>query len=162
MKDNPKQIKKLVILPSEIDTGNHFGLSLHNNLVSCSSCGSNLSYIKIRWGVIAEDNWYGILGDRNNRRYELREIGLVVYCAECENFNEFYLKWFYPEDKLIIDFDELDDVEMYEVKHCLYQFNQKGNFKYLWKDSKLNLLKENLLDYEKKHPIRDKKKLAKK
>ena len=162
MKDNLKQIKKLVISPDEFDDENNFSLSLHDNLVSCRSCGSNLSYVKIRWGIIAEDNWFEILGDRGNRRYELREIGLDVYCAECGDFNEFYSKWFYPEDKLIIGFDELEDVEMHEIKHCLNQFNQKGNFKPLWKNYKVDLLKEKLIEYEKKHPIKVEKKIKEK
>lgn len=163
MKDNPKQIKKLVISPDEFNDKNHWTLNANENLVSCYACNSNLSYVVIEWGIVAEDNDYSVWGDRSNRTYELREIGLNVYCAECGEFNDDYSKYFYPEDRLVMTFDELEDVEINEIKHCLLQFNQKGNFKPLWKNSKLNLLKEELLEYEKKHPIKvDKKKIKEK
>ena len=162
MKDNPKQIKKLVISPDEFDDPNHWALNRNENLVSCPYCNSNLSYVVIEWGIVAEDNWYEVMGDRSGRRYELEEIGLAVYCAECGEFNERYSKWFYPEDKIIMTFDELEDVEMAEIKHCLYQFNQKGDFKPLWKSEKLYSLKKKLLEYEKKHPIKIDKKSKKK
>ena len=162
MKDNPEQIRKLVIRPDEIEDKNSWRMSLNENLHSCMDCNSNLSYIKINWGVIMDDNDYGIVGNRSNRTYELREIGLTVYCAECGAFHEHYSKWFYPEDRLVITFDEIDDAERYEVEHCLHQFNQKGDFKFLYNWYQLKDLKEKLMEYEKEHPIKKEKKKVKK
>jgi len=164
MKDNPEQIKKLVIKPSEISDNNSWDLSLNKNLFSCMDCNSNLAYIKIEWGVVEETHWYGIMGNEDNRTYALREIGLTIYCAECGCFHEHYSKWFYPEDKMIMRFDELEDAEMPEVEYCLMQFDQKKDFKPQYKFSKLDELKEKLLAYEKKYPLKveKKKKVVKK
>jgi len=74
MKDNPEQIRKLVIRPDEIEDENSWRMSLNKDLHSCEGCNSNLTYIKINWGVVAEDNWYGIVGNKDNRTYSLREI----------------------------------------------------------------------------------------
>jgi len=158
MKDNPEQIRKLVIKPDEIKDENSWSMSLNKNLHSCQDCNSNLTYIKINWGVVAEDNNYSVLGDRSTRTYSLREIGLTIYCAECGCFHENYAKWFYPEDKLIMRFDELEEVEMPEVEYCLNQFDQKGDFKPQYKWFELNELKRKLIEYEKKFPIEEKKK----
>ena len=78
------------------------------------------------------------MGNKDNRTFTLREIGLSVYCAECGCFHEHYSKWFYPEDRLVMAFDELEDVEMPEVEYCLNQFNQKKDFKpqYKWRELK--------------------------
>ncbi len=163
MKDNPEQIRKLVIRPDEIQGEDSWSISLNKNLFSCRDCNSNLVYVKIKWGVVAEDMSYGVLGNRGNRTYALREIGLSVYCAECGCFHEHYSKWFYPEDKLIMSFDELEDAEMPEVEYCLNQFDQKGDFKPQYKWSELKELKEKLREYEKKYPIKvEKKKVNKK
>ena len=162
MKDNPEQIRKLVIRPAEIECEDSWRMSLNKNLHSCEGCNSNLSYIIINWGVVAEDNWYGIVGNKDNRIYSLREIGLSVYCAECGRFHEHYSKWFYPEDRLVMAFDELGDAEMPEVEYCLNQFDQKKDFKPQYKWYELKELKEKLIEYEKKHPIKVKKPRKKK
>ena len=47
MKDNPEQIRKLVIKPDEIEDENSWRMSLNKNLHSCMDCNSNLTYIKI-------------------------------------------------------------------------------------------------------------------
>ncbi len=162
MKDNPEQIRKLVIRPDEIEGEDNWNISLNRNLFSCGDCNSNLSYVKIEWGVVAEDSWYGVMGNKDNRTYALREIGLVIYCAECGHFHEQYSKWFFPEDKLIMRFDELEDAEMPEVEYCLNQFNQKKDFKPQYKFSELGELKKKLLEYEKKYPLKVEKKKVKK
>jgi len=163
MKDNPEQIRKLVIKPSEIEDENSWRMSLNKNLFSCQECNSNLAYVKIEWGVVVEDNWYGIVGNKDNRTYSLREIGLSVYCAECGCFHEYYSKCFYPEDKMIMRFDEIEEIEMVEVEYCLNQFNQKKDFKpqYNYEEYELKELKKKLIEYEKKHPIKRKKKKVK-
>ena len=158
MKDNPEQIRKLVIRPDEIEDENSWKMSLNQNLHSCENCNSNLIYIKVNWGVVVEDSWYGIMGNRSNRTYSLREIGLNVYCAECGCFHEHYSKWFYPEDKIIMRFDELEDAEMPEVEYCLRQFDQKKDFKPQYNWGELNELKRKLLEYEKKYPVEEEKK----
>ena len=162
MKDNPEQIKKLVIKPSEIEDNNSWRLILGKNLHSCGDCNSNLTYIKIEWGVVAEDDTYQVMGNRSKRMYISREIGLTVYCAECGCFDEYYSKWFYPEDKLIMRFEDIEEAEMLEVDYCLNQFNQKGDFKPQYSFSELGELKKKLLEYEKKHKLKRKTKNGKK
>jgi len=65
---------------------------------------------------------------------------------------------------MIMRFDELEDAEMPEVEYCLMQFDQKKDFKPQYKFSKLDELKEKLLAYEKKYPLKveKKKKVVKK
>jgi len=150
-----KRIPMLVISPSEIGDRSLFGLNLNDNVIKCHECGSHLFYIKIEWGVVVEDFLYGVLGNRSNRCYALREIGLVIYCSICSEFNEHYGKYFYPEDKLVCTWDEIDGPERAEIEHCLHQFNQKGRFNPLYKCSEARILKEKLMDYEKRHPIKD-------
>ena len=162
MKNNPEQIRKLVIRPDEIEGEDNWNISLNKNLFSCGDCNSNLAYVKIEWGVVEEDFIFQVMGNRSNRIYSLREIGLVIYCAECGCFHEQYSKWFYPEDKLIMHFDELEEAEMPEVEYCLNQFNQKKDFKPQYKFSKLGELKKKLLEYEKKYPVKVEKKKVKK
>ena len=154
MKDNPEQIRKLVIRPDEIEGEDNWSINLNKNLHSCGNCNSNLSYVKMEWGVVSEDFIFQVMGNRSERTYALREIGLTIYCAECGRFHEHYSKWFYPEDKLIMSFDELEEAEMPEVEYCLNQFNQKGDFKPQYKWSKLGELKKKLIEYEKKYPIK--------
>ncbi len=155
-----KRILKTVILPSEIEAST-WGFSNHDNKINCDDCNSNLFYANITWGVVEEESTWQIMGNRSKRTYALREIGLCLYCAECGCFEEDYAKWFYPKDKTVCTWDELDGAEREEVNHCLNQWDQKGTFTPLWKSSELNILKENLKEYEKKNPIKHKKKKAK-
>ena len=125
-------------------------------------CNSNLTYIKVNWGVVAEDNDYGVMGNKDNRTYSLREFGLTIFCVECGCFYERYSKWFYPEDKIIMSFDELEEAEMCEVEYCLNQFDQKKDFKPQYKWHELDELKKKLREYEIKYPIKEEKKKVKK
>ncbi len=148
---------KLVINPNDIQNDSCWGLDLKEKGLWCNDCGSHLMYGEIEWGVIAEENNYGVMGNKDNRQYALREIGILFHCAECGNFIEDYSKWFYPNDKLVItyeDTDMLNGVEKLEIDHCLAQFNQKKDFTALYKYSGLDKLKEKLLEYEKKHPLK--------
>ncbi len=162
MKDNPEQIKKLVIKPNEIEDDNSWRLSLNKNLISCNDCNSNLNYIKLEWGIVAEDDDFQIMGHRDKRNYRLREVGITIYCAECGCFDENYSKWFYPEERFIMRFDELEEAEMPEIDYCLNQFNQRGDFKPQYSFSELGELKKKLLEYEKRYPLKVKKKIIKK
>lgn len=146
------RIPKLVILPGEISDNTGFALNLNEDTVTCNDCGSHLFYIKIEWGVVVEEHDYGILGNRSKRIYALREVGFALYCAECGQFEESYWKWFYPEDKVICTWDEINGAEKSEIEYCLRQFDQKGDFTPQYKCAEVNLLKEKLKEYEKKHP----------
>ena len=160
IKDKQRKTEKLVIVPSDIDY-NNFSLPTNENLQCCLDCNSNLHYIVLKYGVVVEEYDYGVMHNRSNRIYTLRPVGIDIFCAECGCFNEFYTKWFYPEDKLVILFDELveiDAVEKAEVEHCLNQYDQKGNFQPLYKCSCLSELKKKLDEYEKKHPVKVEKK----
>jgi len=152
-----EMIHKLVINPVDIENDNYWGLDLKEKGLWCPDCGSHLMYGEIEWGVVAEILDYGIMGYHDNRQYTLREIGIHFHCAECGCFIETFSKWFYPEDKLVItytDIDMLDGVEKVEIEHCLQQFNQKKDFTPLYKYNGLTTLKEKLLEYEKKFPIK--------
>jgi len=132
-------------------------LSVNENLVVCPDCKSIINYIKIEWGVVAEDNNYMVVGNRGKKTYQLREVGFIIYCAICGSFIENYGKWFYPEDRIIINLgmiDDLDAEERAEIEVCLSQFNQKGDFKARYDSPVFTELKKKLIDYEKKHPIK--------
>jgi len=152
--ETEKRIPELVIIPSQISDKNNFGINTNSNMISCYECNSSLCYIKINWGIVAEDYDYGILGNKDNRVYALREIGFSVYCAKCGEFNENYCKDFYPDDKIIMsdfDLDEIDEDERTEINLCLNQFNQKKDFTARYKSHIFIELKDKLMEYEKKH-----------
>lgn len=158
--ENKKTIPELVILPSQIKGKDSFSINTNNNMISCNDCNSSLFYIKINWGVVAEEYDYGILGNKDNRVYVLREIGFSIYCAKCGEFNENYYKYFYPEDKLVMsdfDLDEIDEDERAEIEVCLNQFNQKKDFTARYKIPIFTELKKKLKEYEDKHKIKEKK-----
>lgn len=147
---NEKRIPKLVIAPSELDCK----YNLMKDFVNCPYCNSNLLYIKITWGIVVEENEYGVMWNKSNRTYEIRETGFSLHCAECGDFIEHYIK-FYPEDRIIYEFEKdlsWDDYERNEVDYCLHQFNQKRDFTPNYKFGELNLMKDKLLEYEKKYP----------
>jgi len=153
-----KRIPKSVIRVDEIESKEIFGLNLNENTVACDCCGSYLCYIKTNLGVVAEDDDYGIIGNRGNRTYNVREIGLTIYCAECGEYIESYSSFSYDRDKVVCTWDELGDSEKAEIDYCLSQWDQKGDFKPQWKCSEVNVLKEKLKEYEKKHPIKNENK----
>lgn len=148
-------IHELVIKPSKIKAGS-WNLYSNKNMLICNDCKSPLFYAVIKWGVVAEDNWYGILGNRGNRNYQLREVGLTLYCSKCGEFLEHYDKWFYPEDKFIQleETFELDDDERAEIENCLHQWNQTAKFTSRYKSSIFIDLKNKLKEYELKHPLK--------
>ena len=156
-KMNKCKIAKLILKASEIPC-REWDLSTNNDLVMCYDCKSPLFYVKINWGIVAEENDYKVMYNRSNRVYVLREIGFELYCAECGSLMIDYSKYFYPEDKLVYVFDELDSDERAEIECCLQQFNQKGDFKSRYEDALFKELKNKLLEYEKKHPIKCQKK----
>ena len=154
-----ERIHKLVIKPEDIEAKTIGSISSHSNLLLCPYCKSPLHYTITRWGVVAEESLFQTLHNRDERCYSLREVGLWVYCAECGDSIDDYSKWFYPEDKMVLDWtdlDEVDDEERAEIKVCLSQFNQKGTFKARYKSSVFERLKEELINYEKEHPIKKK------
>ena len=160
-----ERMPKLVIKPDEIDGPDAFGLNLNDNTVTCLDCGSHLFYIKEDLGVVAEESDYGIWGNRpnkNNRTYRVREVGLSIFCAECGAFNEIYHSFCYDKDTIVCSWDELGGAEKVEVEYCLHQWDQKGDFTPQWKSTETNVLKEKLIEYEQKHPIKLEKKKVKK
>lgn len=162
MKTKEERMPKLVIKPEFINTSWGYGLEDNVNLMICPFCLSPLHYIKINWGVVAENGFIQVMHNRSERCYQLREIGLSVYCAECGEFIECYSKWFYPEDRMITNFYDLDELgmdERAEIQNCLSQFNQKGDFVSRYKSNVFDNLKEELKKYEKKHPIKNSKKI---
>lgn len=156
MNTNTKdKIQVLVIKPSEIETKSCFNLASNDNLLLCDDCKSPLFYVKINWGVVAEENDYGIIGNKSNRVYCLRECGMTTFCSCCGCFNEQYSKYFYPEDKLIMsDFtlDEIGEDEIAELQVCLSSFNQSRTFEPRYKSNIFTELKTKLMEYELKHP----------
>ncbi len=154
---NKERIVKAVIKADQIKDKCGWDLSSNENLVVCHSCMSALFYIKINYGVVAEDNDWLVMGNRSSRTFALREIGFNVYCAECGDFIEDYSKYFYPEDKLVFyDLDELYDDDRAELLVCLNQFNQKRDFTARYKNVLFDNLKKKLNEYEKKHPEKKK------
>lgn len=156
-KTKSERIPKLIIKPEDIELTGGYGLEDNPNLMLCPYCLSPLHYIKIEWGIVAEDDEYQVLGNKSKRSYALREIGFIVYCAECGDFIENFSKYFYPEDKVISDiglFDELDMEERAEIWNCLTQWNQKNDFESRYKSPIFENLKLKIKEYEKKYPIK--------
>ena len=149
-----KQIHELVILPSEIKDNNSWGLNLNNNTTTCGDCGSHLFYIKEELGVVAEEHDMMIMNNRGHRMYNIRPIGLVLYCAKCSSFSEVYHSFCYDKDTIVCSWDELGGAEKIEIEYCLDQWDQKGDFKPQYKCSEVIYLKEKLKEYEKKHPLK--------
>lgn len=154
--NNPKTIKEMVILPSEIESDSNWNLNTHDNLFSCSDCMSGLCYITKKWGIIQEKEMYQVVGNRSKTIYSLSVLGLNVYCAKCGLFNDQYTSFQYDKDSVVISYDEIDDLERVEIEQCLSEFNKNGKFSTKTKYSPLNHLREKLLEYEKKHPIKTK------
>jgi hypothetical protein len=152
------RIPKLILTPSMIDSNNHWRLNQKDELIICTDCNFNLFYIEKQLGVIAEEFDYQISGYKEKRYFRLTEIGLNIYCAECGTWYENYSKWFYPEDKIIMTFDELGNVEQTEIDYCLSQYNQKHDFTPQFKCPEVNMLKDKLNEYVKKYPLKDKSK----
>jgi len=148
------RIPKLVIKPDEIDDNNHWALNLNENTTTCNDCGSHLFYIKEELGVVAEENDYMVINNRSEKTYDVRVIGLTLYCAECGAVGELYYNFCYDEDKVVCSWDELGGSEKIEIGYCLNQWNQKGDFKPQWKCGEVVYLKEKLKEYEKKHPLK--------
>ncbi len=156
------RIPKLILTPSQIEAGNRWRLKQNDIMESCYDCNSNLFYIEKQYGIIAEELDYGVVGYKEKRHFRLTEIGLNLHCAECGEFQENYTKWFYPEDLLVMTFDEVDDVEQIEVEHCLSQYNQKHDFEPRYDCMAIFNLKEKLNEYIKNHTIKENKKVGKK
>ncbi|MFW9872095.1 MAG: hypothetical protein ACFFG0_03260 [Candidatus Thorarchaeota archaeon] len=148
------RIPKLILTPNQIDSNSSFQVADNEQLTMCDECKGTLFYIEKVWGVVCEDLIYGIINYKEKRMFSFREIGLNVYCAECGEFNESYSKWFYPEDRLIMTFNDFENTEQIEIQHCLNQFNQKHDFKTNYKNFELDILKEKLNSYIKKHKIK--------
>lgn len=158
MIDTEKYMPELILKAGEIETSHGWKIGHHENLCSCWDCNSNLFYPIINWGIVANEDEYMVMWNRSKLTYSLREIGINLYCAKCGSFLENYSKYFYPADKLILDLglldNELDEDERAEIWNCLNQWNQKGDFKSRYKSTLFNHLKEQLKNYEKKHPIK--------
>ena len=149
-----EKINKLVLTADSIEC-KRWSLAQKENPVLCYYCKSPLFYAAIEWGIVEERELYGIkvLGKEREPQYNIREVGLILYCAECGHFHENYSKYFYPEDKLVCSWsdEELNLAEIEEIKHCLEQFNRNGDFNPNYESKELSYLKEKLEEYEKKY-----------
>ncbi|MDO8563615.1 MAG: hypothetical protein Q7R87_01260 [Nanoarchaeota archaeon] len=151
-----ERITKLILKPNNIMTSRGWSLAQYDNPLSCYSCKSSLFYVHITWGVVDETDMHDfkVLGRDHKYQYWLREIGFGLFCAECGDFQESYFKYFYPEDKVVCYWreDNLDLGDFEEIRHCLTQWNSKGDFKPNYNSSILQYLKNKLKEYELKKP----------
>ena len=147
---NKKRIIKSIILPSELEKAK-WSYTLDEDIHKCDDCGSMIFYIKKRMGVVLEDHGIQIVNNLDTSYYSLREIGLVLYCAECGGYHEDYFTFQYDKDNVVCDMEDLDYSEMNEVQYFLGQWNQKKDYTSLYKTPETNLLKEKLMEFEKKH-----------
>jgi len=153
---NKERIPKLIIKPDEIEM--NWNLKQEEQMFTCQSCGSMIFYVKKILGVIAEETDYQIYGWRGKRNYRIIEIGIDIFCSECGEHNEWYHTFRYDKDQVVCEYDDIGGEETGEIEFCLRQFNEKGKFTPLFKTGEARLLKEKLLEYEKKHPIKINKK----
>jgi len=156
-----ERILKSVLTADSIETRRSWTLSSKENPLLCYYCKSPLFYIEIVHGIIDETNFYKeikVLGKEREPQYYIREAGFNLFCAECGNFEEHYDKWFYPEDKLVCSWndEEIDLAEIEEIKHCLEQFNRKGDFTPNYISKEMIYLKKKLREYEEKLKVNKK------
>ncbi len=155
-----ERINKSVLTADSIETRKGWSLAQKDNPVLCEYCKSPLFYVGIDWGIVEESSLFNdikVIGKERNFQYYLREVGLILYCAECGNFNNHYSKYFYPEDKLVCSWndEELDIAEIEEIKHCLEQFNRKGDFIPNYQSPEISFLKKKLVEYEEKNSCKN-------
>ena len=151
-----ERINKSVLTANSIEGRGSWSLSQKENPVLCFYCKSPLFYIQIVWGIVEERELLGdikIIGKERKSNYSLREVGLNLYCAECGHFHDDYCKYFYPKDKEVCSWsdEELDLAELEEIKYCLIQFNEKGDFTPSYNSKEMIYLKKMLKEYEEKH-----------
>lgn len=156
MIEEKKVIQKLVLTPGSIEAKDNWQISQRYQLTMCHECHSNLFYFEPVYGIVAEKLDFGIMHYKEQRQFRIIKIGLNIYCAECGTHNENYYKWFYPENSIIMTFDEIDDAEQHEVQHCLNQFNEKHDFTSSYHYIELNELKRKLKEYVKNNPLKKK------
>ena len=117
-----ERINKSIITADSIEARNGWSLSQKENPTLCSYCKSPLFYVWIEWGVVEESELFkDIKVLEKGKHYWLREVGLVLYCAECGHLHNDYCKYFYPKDRLVCSWSdkELDLAEIEEIKYCL-------------------------------------------
>ena len=150
---NKRRIPKLIIVADEIK-GNTWSLKQEEQMYTCQDCGSMIFYVKKILGVVVEELDIGIMGWRSNRHYSIREIGLNTYCAECGTFSDCYHTFLYDKGSVICEYEDIGGEGVAEIAYCLRQFNEKGDFKSSFNFGETKVLKEKLLEYEKKHPLK--------
>ncbi|MEK6951836.1 MAG: hypothetical protein AABX29_02370 [Nanoarchaeota archaeon] len=150
-----ERINKSVLTADSIESKRGWSLAQKDGIVLCYYCKSPLFYFLKELGIVEESNLWDIKVIHKERepQYILREVGLLLYCAECGNFHDDYSKYFYPKDKLVCGWsdEELDIAEIEEIMYCLEQWNQKGDFTPRFKNSQMNYLKKKLKEYEEKY-----------
>jgi len=152
---NKIRIPKLIIRADQIES--NWGLRQEEQITTCQYCGGMIFYVKKILGVVAEEGCQ-ILGWRSERNYQIREIGLTIFCAECGAHSENYHTFQYSKDAVVCTYEDIDGEEKEAIDFCLRQFNEKGDFIPPINTIELKLLKEKLKNYEKKHPLKLKKK----
>ena len=114
-----ERINKSVITADSIEVTKGWGLGDKENPFLCYYCLSPLFYIRIVWGIVEDEVFeIKVVGKEREPQYSLREVGFILYCAECGCFHEKYDKYFYPKDKLVCcwDDDKLDLAEIESAK----------------------------------------------
>lgn len=150
---NIERITKLILTADSIELRRGWSLAQKDNPLLCSYCKSPLFYVEIVWGVVdvtEEYKDFKVFGKEREPQYALREIGLQLYCAECGHFHEPYASYFYLLEKVVCSWndEELDIAEAEEIKHCLDQMNQKGDFTPNYRSIQMDYLKKKLVSYE--------------
>ena len=158
MKQEKNTMLKNVLTAESIETKRSWGFNLKENIITCCDCLSPLFYLARHWGVVEEESFSGIkiVGYRLGNKYlALREVGLVVYCAECGVFNEDYSTWVYPDKKIIVTWrdEEIDYAEREEIEQALSVYNNTGQVKANYESSAVIHLRKEIKEYEEKNKI---------
>lgn len=93
-----ERINKSVLTADSIKARRGWSLTQKDNPVLCRYCKSPLFYVGIEWGIVEEEELFKdikVVGKEREPQYWIREIGLILYCAECGHYHEDYFKYFY-------------------------------------------------------------------
>ncbi|MAG77630.1 MAG: hypothetical protein CL811_12820 [Colwelliaceae bacterium] len=147
-----ERINKSIITADSIEARKGWTLANKDNPVLCHYCKSPLFYIGLVWGIVDESDFnkeFKVIGQEHGSYY-MREVGLILYCAECGHFHEHYYKHFFPNDKIICTWDdeEIDIAEIEEIRYCIAQYNKNGDFEPHFNNCQMNYLKKKLREYE--------------
>ena len=141
---NKKRIIKSIILPDELESGKSW-YPRGEHRFNCDDCGSLIFYLQKIMAVVQETSEYQIYTYKDKTYYSLREAGFNIYCAECGSFKEIY---FYDNNNIVCEFDDLEYAEVEEVEYCLAQYNQKKSYIPRYVTGTTNILLKKIKEYE--------------